>query len=90
VVKAISKVKGESVSITYSSYSSRFSELKESGVIVEAGHVEDDETGNTVILWEVTGRLPAVKTKKEKILKMIDVTNRKLARLHEELAKAEA
>jgi len=71
-VKRIAGRKGASVSITYSSYSSRFSELERSGVIEEVGKVIDAETGHLVISWDVTGRLPLTTkaTKEEKLVSL--------------------
>ena len=66
-VKHIAKDKGESVSITYSSYSSRFSELERMGVIREIGTTLDPETNNTVILWDVTDKLPVKPKPSDKI-----------------------
>jgi hypothetical protein len=44
--------------INPSSYLSRFSELRDAGVLSEIGKKFDHETGNTVILWDVTSKLP--------------------------------
>jgi len=45
----------------------RLGELRSFGVVVELGEVECPETGNTVILWEVTNKLPTKARKQKKI-----------------------
>jgi hypothetical protein len=53
---------------TTGSYSTRFSELRDQGVIEEIGERFDPVTGMTVILWDVTAELPkAIERKKTKI-----------------------
>lgn len=42
-----------------SSFISRFSELREIGVLAEVGETVDPETEQRVILWDVTENLPA-------------------------------
>lgn len=44
--------------LTTGTYSTRFSELKNMGVLQEVGTEYDTETGMTVILWNVTDGLP--------------------------------
>jgi hypothetical protein len=39
-------------------YTTRLSELKEQGVVAEAGHKSCQFSGQTVTLWDVTDRLP--------------------------------
>lgn len=44
--------------------STRFSELKTIGVLEEVGEAVDKETGMTVLLWDVTDKLPKKYSKK--------------------------
>lgn len=50
-----------------SSFVSRLSELREAGVVKEVGKVLDEETGMSVILWDVTKELPVKTQRKETI-----------------------
>ena len=47
------------------SVSTRFSELRNVGVLEEVGETTDEETNQTVILWDVTDNLP-IKFEKSK------------------------
>ena len=50
--------------LQYQSLSSRFSELRDMGVIQEIGKKKDDYTKMKVILWDVTNKLPIKINKK--------------------------
>jgi hypothetical protein len=77
-VKHFSFLNGQEISITFSSYGTRFSELQRMGAIQEAGRVVDEDTGNTVMLWDVTNRIPVKFQPKES-------KDQKIKRLEEEL-----
>jgi hypothetical protein len=53
------------------SYSSRFSELREMGILKEVGTIKCKITGRNKILWDVTSKLPE-KLKKEKRKKCVN------------------
>jgi len=67
------------------SYTSRFAELRHAGVIHEVGKHKCPHTGRTATLWDVTGRLPRILTKREVILEKIEAAKAKLARVEQEL-----
>lgn len=52
-------------SLQYQSVSSRFSELRDMGVVQELGKKKDDYTKMSVILWDVTDQIPSKLIKKE-------------------------
>jgi len=53
--------------INPSSYLSRFSELRDLGVLEEVGERFDSETKQTVILWDVTDAMPSKVKKPDQI-----------------------
>lgn len=53
------------------SISTRFSELKEMGLLIEVGEKVDDETKMRVILWDVTDKLPTKLSKKKLTVKQL-------------------
>lgn len=67
------------------SYTSRFAELRKADVIHEVGKHVCPHTGKTVTLWDVTGRLPKILTKREKILEQIEAAKNKLSKLQLDL-----
>lgn len=70
---------------TYSngSFTSRFSELRRLGVIVEVGTTKCKHTGRTAIIWDVTESLPKKLEKKE-------TNKQKIKRLEMELFELRA
>lgn len=66
-IKSISSLLGQNVTITYSSFSSRFSELERMGVLTVIGKKLDPDTKHEVMLWDVTSKLPIKLSKPNKI-----------------------
>ena len=66
-VKELCKIRGEGVAIAFGSYATRFSELRNHGVLQEVGETVDLETKQTVILWDVTRELPRKPKKPTKV-----------------------
>jgi len=66
---------------------SRLNELQKLGLAHEVGTKECSVSGNTVILWDVTGNPPKTITKEEQILESISKFEKKLERLNGELSK---
>jgi hypothetical protein len=63
-----------------STFISRISELVDLDVMAEVGQVFDEETNNTVKLWDVTPNLPIKRTAIEKKARQIEALKRKLAK----------
>lgn len=64
----------------------RLDELREMGCVEELGERICTVTGNTVILWSLTGFLPKKLSKAEKIISAINKTKARLAKLESKLA----
>jgi hypothetical protein len=68
-------------------YTTRMSELRDSGLLFEVGTAKCEHTGREVTLWDVTANLPIKVSKKDKIIAQIEKFEKRIIKLKIELAK---